>query len=256
MKELNNIKHIKEYLKGNLSEECFQINILRRRKDSGNESMSKHVEKIGDYKIITPFDLDNLMPKIKQKCIDYNARAYIALNFSHMGVLTSFKINELSRTISTLYREESKLMETYWDNRKEVKKISEEILKLSEKIKALSSTLISEDVLKNYDKVKHLFLKHQITKYWIIDVDAQHLDGHSSIKEELENAVRADYETRKNPIENWEPHWIPTVSGSHLVVKPFDVSNLKALKRKLHKKELPIIQVQKDANTLLYAIKS
>ena len=55
-----------------------------------------------------------------------------------------------------------------------------------------------------------------------------------------------NFDTKKYIIEN------PTKSGVHLICKPFDTRILDKYNKELSSKGIQTIQIQKDANTILY----
>lgn len=77
-------------------------------------------------------------------------------------------------------------------------------------------------------------------KKWIIDLDG--IQGDKQVAPYI-NFLIEEYNNGKGK-QSWEIITIPTVSGSHLLVSPFDVRGFK--------KRWPEIDIHKDSPTILY----
>lgn len=119
--------------------------------------------------------------------------------------------------------------------------------------------------------------------WWVIDLDKEHLSeiyteglsayttSKSILKDRIIIDLISEYQTRKNPIGKVAiahmmgqvPEIVhfdvkeyiienKTKTGIHLIVKPFDARILEKYNKHLSDKGLPVIQIQKDANTVLY----
>lgn len=77
---MDNFEQIKELLFFDSNNDFYVLNILKRRKDPGNEKMQVGVKSKGQYYIYSKDDLDRLKEKIINTCNINNARCYIILN--------------------------------------------------------------------------------------------------------------------------------------------------------------------------------
>lgn len=84
--------------------------------------------------------------------------------------------------------------------------------------------------------------------WWVLDLDEEHLDIRLSLVDDISKSfqMRKDSFFGQIITFNW------TKSGVHLICKPFDVRVLEKYNKDLSSKGLPVIQIQKDANTVLY----
>ena len=102
--------------------------------------------------------------------------------------------------------------------------------------------------------------------WWILDIDAEHV---ASIDyKDIYNDIGEEYiqreEKKKGKLswieKNAEIHHInlnmihmnPTKSGIHLIVRPFDTRILEKYNKTLSSAGIATIQIQKDANSILY----
>lgn len=89
-----------------------------------------------------------------------------------------------------------------------------------------------------------------VTDYWILDIDWEHLNHNMLIIQDIKNILEHHFtEQRKEEfffVKN------QTKSGYHLIVKPFDTRILNTINKQFTGAKIPVIQIQKDANTLLY----
>lgn len=80
--EVNNFEQILDYLSFNSRDEFYFVQIIQRKKDSGNEGL--HVRSgyrlIRSYYIYSKQELIDLKDRIIELCRNNNARAYINLN--------------------------------------------------------------------------------------------------------------------------------------------------------------------------------
>lgn len=88
--------------------------------------------------------------------------------------------------------------------------------------------------------------------WWILDIDAEHFEENMLIVPEIRSILQHHFEVERKL--KFESTKIDTKTGVHLVVRPFDARILETINRQFQQKKIPNIQIQKDANTLLYTI--
>lgn len=86
--------------------------------------------------------------------------------------------------------------------------------------------------------------------YWVLDIDKEHLDHNPDLLEEIHMILWQHFAEKRgftpNMVEN------PTKTGIHLIVPPFDARIMDVINRQFRDAKISNIQIQKDANTLLY----
>lgn len=88
-------------------------------------------------------------------------------------------------------------------------------------------------------------------EYFMLDIDYEHLHLVNTIKQDLENHF-IQRSIKDNKCNTYPIVENPTKSGIHMITKPFDTRILEPYNKKLSTQGVPIIQIQKDCNTLLY----
>jgi hypothetical protein len=81
--KIDNFELIKNLLEFNSPEDFYFLQILQRRKDNNNVGVSSNYRTIKTYYIYSIEELERRSDKIKELCINNNARAYIWLNPRH-----------------------------------------------------------------------------------------------------------------------------------------------------------------------------
>lgn len=87
--------------------------------------------------------------------------------------------------------------------------------------------------------------------YWVIDVDKEHLEFNPDIIMEIEEMLTLHFSNVRKA-EDFEFITNPTKTGVHIITKPFDVRQLYDINKQFQDAHLPIIDINKDGNTLLY----
>ena len=78
--KVNNIEFLHNFLDFTNEHTCYRIQIIKRRKDAGNEEMKTGEKLIRFYYIFSMADYDKLIGKIIDQCETKNARAYLEIN--------------------------------------------------------------------------------------------------------------------------------------------------------------------------------
>lgn len=193
------------------------VQILQRRKD--NPGLELGVKRIKSFTFYNWQELEKQFDRIVELCDLNNARAYIRLNKQNSVDVSLRCIEEISKN----------LRQGHPDNNRNV-----------------------------WDSVSGQGGKKD---WWVLDLDTEHLD----LFEDIYNAIGEEYIRRTGKElsfreRNAECYHINTYmlkvnetkSGLHLICKPFDVRILEKFNKELSAKQLPTIQIQKDANTILY----
>lgn len=213
------------------------IQILQRRKD--NPELELGVKRIKSYSFYSWKELEKQFDRIVELCDLNNARAYIRLNKQNSVDVSLRCIEEISKNLRNGNPDNNR---NVWDS--------------------ISGQGGSKD-------------------WWVLDLDTEHLESSNTIKEELkihfkirEEKILGETIDKMNKLigeskiglfGKMEPITVtgnygnmfplienPTKSGIHLIVKPFDTRILDKYNKELSAKQLPTIQIQKDANTILY----
>lgn len=88
-------------------------------------------------------------------------------------------------------------------------------------------------------------------EWWAVDIDAEHIMENPLIDTEIRSILQHYFEVDRKI--KFECNKVETLTGVHLIVRPFDIRILHTINRQFQHKKIPNIQVQKDCNTLLYA---
>lgn len=201
----------------------FVVRILQRRKD--NPELQYPEKQLKVYSFYSWEEFDKQADRIKELCDLNNARAYLRLNTQN------------AVTISYLMQKE------------------------------IIDNIMNGCAWKNEGAWNSVSGKGGSKDWWVLDLDEEHINyildtpkvgTFSGLLKNLKADLTAsDYMWRKDTnmdsvftdypiVEN------PTKSGIHLIVKPFDVRIMEKYNSELSSKGIPTIQVQKDANTVLY----
>ena len=195
----------------------YFLQIMKRRKD--NPEMETGNKIIKSYYLYTENDLNNLKPKIIEHCTLNKARAYLRLN---KRSLKKVALQCLKRTTDLIITEDYKAM---------------------------------KDI---YEHVAGEFHSDSVKK-WILDFDPENV-------KDIPNAVNKykEFLDSMRDIESKIPKFeeifdktdskfileVPTVSGVHLICKPF---NLQVLKNNKELLSLGLVDIHKDACEIIYA---
>ena len=211
-KEMDRIDLLKPLI--NLQkDEFFVIRILKRRKD--NSELENQTKQLKTYCFFSWDDLLSQYDRIKELCDLNNARAYIRLNKQNSVDVSLRCIEEISQNIRNGNSHKNKGV---WES--------------------VSGKLGAKD-------------------WWFLDLDDEHLHLKQEIVETLSNHYFERFKPDGIPTKEWsaEVYRIienPTNSGVHIICRPFDTRILKPFNKQMSDKGLPTIQIQKDANTVLY----
>lgn len=115
-------------------------------------------------------------------------------------------------------------------------------------IKELSDNLRLDRVRQSQNIWDSLAGQYGSKDWWVIDLDEEHLN----LQKPLTINISDSYIKRKNSLFGQVMTFNKTKSGVHIICKPFDVRILENYNRELSSNGLPVIQIQKDANTILY----
>lgn len=216
------------------NEFCF-VQIFIRRKD--NPDLELSVKRLKSYSFYSWEELESQMNRIKEICDINNARAYIRLNKQNSVDVSLRCISEMSDNLRTGNSSKNKGV---WDS--------------------VSGKLGSKD-------------------WWVLDLDEEHLQEiyitglslYTTLRDRIIIDLINEYQNRKNTIGKIAidhmmgkvPEIInfdakkyiienPTKSGIHIICKPFDTRILDKYNKELSSKGIQTIQIQKDANTVLY----
>lgn len=216
------MKERKEKLKnliGLNENDFFVVRILQRRKD--NPELELGVKQLKVYSFYSWEEFEKQEDRIKEICDLNNARAYIRLN----------KQNSLDVS----YRCVEEMMQN----------------------------LRNGNAKKNENVWNSVAGKGGSKDWWVVDIDEDHIGCYQSLKFSLHALYAKRYSDKVwNLVSDTdvpEPfhinEWMVenlTKSGVHLICKPFDTRVLQEYNRELQSEGLPLIEIQKDANTVLY----
>ena len=224
----NRIEKLKPLINFN-KDEFIVLRILQRKKDNPNLEYS--VKQLKTYSFYSWEELESQIDRIKEICDMNNARAYIRLNKQNSVDVSLRCIAEISDNLRTGNSSKNKGV---WDS--------------------VSGKGGSKD-------------------WWVLDLDSEHLNIKPSLhpgitlpycieldlKESYFNRVlnqMGSYGNEKEADEiSKEKYPIIynfTKSGIHLICKPFDTRILDKYNKELSSKGIQTIQIQKDANSILY----
>ena len=195
--------------------EFFVVRILQRRKD--NPEMDLPEKQLKVYSFYSWEELQKNYHRIIEICELNNARAYIRMNTQN-AVDVSHRV--VQQIMSNLIEGNPRKNERVWDS--------------------ITGQKGKKD-------------------YWVVDIDTEHLYIVDSLVEDL----KAHYfERNRGGVDGiltreWSDEVFPVIqnktkSGVHLIVKPFDTRILSKYNENLQRRNLPIVLIQKDANTVLY----
>lgn len=192
----------------------FVVRILQRRKD--NPEMDKPEKQLKVYSFYSWEKFEEQKARIMELCILNNARAYIRLNTQNAYELS---------------------------------------LKMQ---KEIVDNLLNNCAWKNEGVWNSVSGKGGSKDWWVLDLDKEHLHLVDEIGKDLANhfTERLKKDEHLDLLEFIDDLFPivknPTKSGIHLLTKPFDTRILEKFNKELSSKGIPTIQIQKDANTVLY----
>ena len=240
----NRIEKLKPLINFN-KDEFIVVRILQRKKDNPNLEYS--VKQLKTYSFYSWEELESQIDRIKEICDMNNARAYIRLNKQNSVDVSLRCIAEISDNLRTGNSSKNKGV---WDS--------------------VSGKGGSKD-------------------WWVLDLDEEHLDFDLSFNHDIrfvneqinieinpkykmdlctdlirrlgyEYYLRSEYRNIEKGCEfHFEPEKYgfnivknPSKSGMHIICKPFDTRILDKYNKELSSKGIQTIQIQKDANSILY----
>lgn len=221
-------------------DEFIFVQILQRRKD--NPDLDIGVRRLKSYTFYSWSELEENTERIQELCDMNNARAYVRLNKQNASDVSLRCIEQISTNLR---------MGTPQNNRNV------------------------------WDSVSGQGGKKD---WWVLDLDAEHLEYMDHIGKDLADHFNERYKseidkiqakvrqmlrdsgsdlmaketeeiivsTQSERLEKYPIIQNPTKSGVHLICKPFDTRILDKYNKELGSKQLQTIQIQKDANTVLY----
>lgn len=230
----NRLEKLKPLINFN-KDEFIVVRILSRRKD--NPDLEYSVKQLKTYSFYSWEELESQIDRIKEICDMNNARAYIRLNKQNSVDVSLRCISEMS---DNLRNGNSSKNKGVWDS--VAGKLGSKdwwVLDLDEEhlkeiyITGLSlyTTLIDRIII-------DLINEYQNRKNTIGKIAIAHMMG--QVPEII------NFDAKKYIIEN------PTKSGIHIICKPFDTRILDKYNKELSSKGIQTIQIQEDANTILY----
>lgn len=207
-------------------DEFVFVQIFQRRKDVPELELS--VKRLKSYSFYSWEELESQIPRIQEICDLNNARAYIRLNKQNSIDVSLRCIQEMTENIRNQNSHKNKGV---WDS--------------------VSGKIGSKD-------------------WWVLDFDAEHFgvkikqyfEHDGQVEKEIYQFLWMDLKTyfyNRNSSESYDETDLkfpiipnPTKSGIHLIVKLFDTRILEKYNKELSSKGISTIQIQKDANTILY----
>lgn len=218
----NRLEKLKPLINFN-KDEFIVVRILQRKKDNPNLEYS--VKQLKTYSFYSWEELESQIDRIKEICDMNNARAYIRLNKQNSVDVSLRCIAEISDNLRTGNSSKNKGV---WDS------------------------VVGKGGSKDW---------------WVLDIDDDHLNFkweyntvYDYLLDNLKSELYEYYKKRKQQEINWDRIsyneysiiFNPTKSGVHLICKPFDTRILDKYNKELSSKGIQTIQIQKDANTVLY----
>jgi hypothetical protein len=192
------------------------VQILQRRKD--NPELELGVKRIKSFTFYSWEELEKQFDRIVELCDLNNARAYIRLNKQNSVDVSLRCIEEISKNLRLGHPDNNR---NVWDS--------------------VSGQGGKKD-------------------YWVLDLDTEHMNLLDSIGADLathftERFLKSHGDDPE--MAEFACDWFPievnrTKSGVHLITRAFDTRILDKYNKELSAKQLPTIQIQKDANTILY----
>ena len=230
----NRLELLKPLVTFNENEFIF-IQIFVRRKD--NPELDLSVKRLKSYSFYSWGELESQIDRIKEICDMNNARAYIRLNKQNSVDVSLRCIAEISDNLRTGNSSKNKGV---WDSvsgkggSKDwwVLDLDEEHLKEIYTIGLSLYTTLKDRIIID------LINEYQNKKNTIGKIAIAHMMG--QVPEII------NFDAKKYIIEN------PTKSGIHIICKPFDTRILDKYNKELSSKGIQTIQIQKDANSILY----
>lgn len=240
METTNNFEIIKNLLTFKTSNDFYFIQILKRRKDKGNEDMPTGVKVIKDLYIYNQDELELNKDYIIKLCQENNARAMIRLNVRN---LEHCALHSIQKIMDLIINKDLKLFEP----------LEDDVIKFDSQVNALRQVSIIALAITNKDYFGAKSLTNKIIyssvcgshsaagkgKTWIVDIDTKDVATIVSISDYikwLQQEIKGnDYKIIG---------LIPSRSGFHIISNPFNLDKFK--------KQFPNIDVHKDAPTNLF----
>ena len=97
---IDNFEQVKDILEFNSPTDFYVIEIIKRKKDPGNEYLSKNTKMIDNFYIYSTSALDKYKQIIKERCINDNAIAYIKVCSRDLKDVAVEVISRTSRYIA------------------------------------------------------------------------------------------------------------------------------------------------------------
>jgi len=177
-----------------------------------NPEMKTGVSVIDNLYIYSEEDLDKLKEKIIERCQKHNARAYINLNKLDLKKIAMYTVKQSMEYI------------------------------IQGDYKAVKNAYATACGSHHSEK----------TKRWVVDLDAEHLERKTEIREIIESLHKEILKNKYQIVAE-----IPTKSGLHIITNPFNMEKFRKIQTEISTgKDDPIlkIDVQKNSPTLLYAL--
>lgn len=193
----------------------YTVEIIRRKKDPGNENFSKNEEFLDCFMIYSKEDLDKYKDKIIDKCLEYNARAYINVNASREVDFLKALVEYYGNALVNAYEKPGSVN-----------------FRSADYVWRRCVNIVDDD------------------KYFMIDCDTEDLNIVSEVRNIL-TSVRGASATKGKDGQGEDKvvACIPTLNGYHLVVRHFDTAAYAEAVKVLGVDA----ECKKHALTLLYA---
>lgn len=216
---IDNFNKIHNILDFSNPEDFYFVQVLKRRKD--NHDSEKDVKVVRSYDINSSEDFEKLIPSIKEKCLNNNARAYINLNKKNYRKVAHKMIDIVNKNIyDERYKECSNAF-----------------------YKAIGNTKRKGNSEEN--------------KLMIVDIDVIDFKLILGVVRAIQSLHSRINQNKKDGEDFSIKEIIRTVNGCHIVTNPFDVKEFNKIKESLRKKNGEPFQkedmsVQTEGNTLLF----
>jgi hypothetical protein len=217
---MNNLLHIKPFLKFESDDHFYYLQILKRRKE--NPDLANNARVVKTYFVSSMEYLEENMGEIEVLCNYHNARAYINLN------RRSFE--KVARNTLRKITDQVVMNEDYRSVRK-------------------SYTTVCGGVQEDADNQRYggVLAEAKSERKWVVDVDTKLQDELNCIMEIIH---RCDSEFGTDKILGK----IPTKHGYHLITKSFNLQQFRLLCKQymVDGKITEVPDVQKNNPTILY----
>lgn len=242
---MDRLELLKPLIKFNKDEFVF-VQIFQRRKDNPNLELS--VKRLKSYSFYSWEELEEQLPRIQEICDLNNARAYIRLNKQNSVDVSLRCISEMTDNVRFGNAHKNKGVwdsvsgkngsKDWWVLDLDEEHLTAVTTNANDKFISMKESILY-DLNEEYQKRENTrmveLIKDLNKKFEEMGVDKSH--GYSA-----EISGTTSYEAIENK----------TKSGIHIICKPFDTRILDKYNKELGAKQLPTIQIQKDANTIIY----